>query len=74
MEQLTYRKASARLEEIIHCIEHENPDVDELTQMVEEAIELMVFCRNKLTQTDRKLEELMARINAENGVTEPQNE
>ncbi|SUB77860.1 exodeoxyribonuclease VII small subunit [Porphyromonas macacae] len=63
----TYNEASARLEEIVAIIEHNNPDVDELTRLVEEAVELVAFCRNKLTGTDKQLETLMARLDESNG-------
>ncbi|KGO00402.1 hydrolase [Porphyromonas macacae] len=63
----TYNEASARLEEIVAIIEHNNPDVDELTRLVEEAVELVAFCRDKLTGTDKQLETLMARLDESNG-------
>ncbi len=59
---LSYNEASERLESIVRKIEHENPDVDELTQLVEEAVELTQFCRNKLTKADEQLTKIMARL------------
>lgn len=59
---LTYNEASQRLEAIVHKIEHESPDVDELTKLVEEAVELTKFCREKLTKADKQLTEIMARL------------
>lgn len=58
----TYTQASERLEAIVRRIEHESPDVDELTKLVEEAVELTKYCREKLTKADAQLEELMARL------------
>ncbi len=59
---MTYAQASERLEAIVRSIEHDSPDVDELTKLVAEAVELTKFCRDKLTKADAKLEELMARL------------
>lgn len=58
----TYAEASNRLEEIVRCIEQENPDVDKLTKLVTEAVELTKYCREVLTKADNQLEELMARL------------
>lgn len=58
----TYTEASTRLEEIVRCIEQENPDVDKLTKLVSEAVELAKYCREVLTKADSQLEELMARL------------
>ncbi|MDY3090276.1 MAG: exodeoxyribonuclease VII small subunit [Porphyromonas sp.] len=58
----SYAEASQRLEAIVRIIEHEAPDVDELTKLVEEAVELTKFCRDKLTKADQQLAEIMARL------------
>ncbi|WP_329904889.1 exodeoxyribonuclease VII small subunit [Porphyromonas pogonae] len=64
-ENMTYTEAADRLEAIVSRIEHESPDVDELTKLVEEAIDLTRFCRDKLTKADKQLEELMAKLDEE---------
>lgn len=58
----TYTEAMTRLEEIVRIIEHDSPDVDELTQLAEEAIALIGFCKEKLTVADKQIEELMAKL------------
>lgn len=60
--KLTYKESMQRLEEIVSTIEHNNPDVDDLTKLVAEAIDLVNFCRKKLTTADKKLEELMTKL------------
>lgn len=50
---------------IVRHIEQENPDVDELTKLVEEAVELSKFCREKLRKADEQLAEIMARLDEE---------
>lgn len=61
-KRLSYSEASKRLESIVQRIEHESPDVDELTKLVEEAVELSKLCRAKLVKADAQLEELMAKL------------
>lgn len=65
MKGKSYAEASERLEAIVKRIEHESPDVDELTILVAEAVELMKFCREKLTKADKQLNELMAQLEAD---------
>lgn len=59
---LTYKEASTRLDTIVRLIEQENPDVDELTGLVEEAVALTKFCQEKLTKADKQLASLMAQL------------
>ncbi|KGN86608.1 exodeoxyribonuclease VII small subunit [Porphyromonas gulae] len=61
-ENKTYTEAMTRLEEIVRIIEHDSPDVDDLTKLAEEAIALIGFCREKLTVADKQIEELMAKL------------
>ncbi len=58
----TYKEASERLEEIVQRIEQESPDVDELTELVAEAVKLSKFCTEKLTKADKQLESLIAEL------------
>ncbi len=58
----TYKQASERLEQIVRRIEQESPDVDELTELVAEAVKLSKFCTDKLTKADKQLEELIAQL------------
>lgn len=61
-KDLTYKEAASRLDEIVRRIESESPDVDELTGLVKEAVELSKHCREKLTQADKQLTSLMAQL------------
>ena len=42
-ETLSYKEAAARLEQIVRYIEQDSPDVDELTKLVEEAVQLSKY-------------------------------
>ena len=59
-QNLTYKEAVTRLETIVRQIKQDSPDVDELTKLVAEAVELTKFCRQKLTHADQQLTTLMA--------------
>ena len=61
-KDISYKEASLRLDEILRYIEGENPDVDELFKLVQEAVELTKLCRNRLTEADKQLEALMASL------------
>ena len=61
-KDISYKEASLRLDEILRYIEGENPDVDELFKLVQEAVELTKLCRNRLTKADKQFEALMASL------------
>ena len=63
-KDLTYKEAASRLDEIVRRIESESPDVDELTGLVKEAVELSKHCREKPTQADTHPTSLMAQPSA----------
>ena len=49
---LTYREAQDKLAQIVASVESEELDVDELSQQVTQAMELITFCRAKLRHTE----------------------
>ncbi len=51
----TYKQALTELESIVAKIENENPDVDELTGLVNRAVELVKYCKSKLKKTEEQL-------------------
>ena len=58
-EKKSYKESLERLREIIHHIENEEPDVDELASLVKEATQLISFCKNKLRNTEEDLRGLL---------------
>lgn len=52
---LTYTQALKDLEKIVHKIEHEEPDVDELNDLVKKASDLISYCKTKLKATEEEL-------------------
>lgn len=49
---LTYQEAQQQLEQIVTSVENEELDVDELSEQVQKAMELIAFCRAKLKKTE----------------------
>lgn len=62
MENLTYTQAKTELEEIVKSIESGELDVDALTEKVKRASELITFCKDKLTKTDKELQKIIENI------------
>ena len=54
-KKLSYQESIKQIENIINDIENGDPDVDSLTNMVEEALELINKCKVKLKNTEDKL-------------------
>ena len=56
MQKTSYTEAKKELETIVSAIESGELDVDALTEKVKRASELITFCKEKLTKTDRELQ------------------
>jgi exodeoxyribonuclease VII small subunit len=54
-KKLSYQKALDELESIVKTIEQNEPDVDELNDLVVRAVELVKYCKTKLKTTEEKL-------------------
>lgn len=55
----SYSQAKNELEEIVSAIESGDLDVDALTEKVKRAAELIAFCKEKLTKTDKELQKIL---------------
>ncbi len=62
MEKLTYEKAIAELEEIVNKIESEEISVDELSEKVKRASELIKICKAKLFSTEEEVNKILNEI------------
>ena len=60
--KMTYSQAKKELEEIVSAIESGKLDVDILTDKVKRASELISFCKDKLTKTDKELQKILEDI------------
>lgn len=59
MEKLTYDLAKKELEAIVSAIESGEMDVDLLTDKVKRASQLISFCKEKLTKTEKELQKIL---------------
>jgi len=55
----SYNESIAEIEEILVQIENQQLDVDELTQKVQRAAELLKICKEKLHKTDVEVQKIM---------------
>lgn len=58
----TYTESITELEEILAQIEHEELDVDVLTEKVQRAAELIKSCKEKLQKTDAQVQKILDEI------------
>jgi len=60
--KLTYTEAIAELEQIVEEIENEDISVDDLSEKVKRASELIRLCKAKLTKTEQEVNEVLKEI------------
>ncbi len=62
---ITYAEAIEELETIVSEIENASIGVDELSEKVKRAAELIKFCRNKLTATEKEVGSILKNLETE---------
>ncbi|HBT85030.1 MAG TPA: exodeoxyribonuclease VII small subunit [Porphyromonadaceae bacterium] len=62
IKNMTYTEAKKELEEIVSSIESGKLDVDALTDKVKRASELITFCKEKLSKTDKELQKILEEL------------
>ncbi|MBA7551562.1 hypothetical protein ES705_44106 [subsurface metagenome] len=65
-KKLTYKEAFSELENILVKLENNELDVDELTESVKKASELIKFCKAKLFETEEEVEKIIHDLDSEN--------
>ena len=53
--KIKYKEAFQRIELIVSQIEGDDPDVDKLTDLVKEGLELLKYCKQHLRRTEEDL-------------------
>lgn len=61
-KKLTYREAFERLEKIQSLIESNKIDVDDLSEKLKEASELLEICRAKLFKANEETQKIMKEL------------
>lgn len=55
----TYSQAIERLEKIVRQIDSNELEIDELSEKIKEANEIIAVCTGKLTKADQEIEKLL---------------
>ena len=59
-ENLKYEEAMAQIEAIVHKMENNELNIDELAAQLKTAQRLIKFCKDKLTKTEEELSKIQA--------------
>lgn len=59
-KELKYEAAMAELQAIVTKMENDELDIDQLTEQLKRAQELIKLCRDKLTKTDEEIKKIQA--------------
>uniref|UniRef100_UPI00404736D0 exodeoxyribonuclease VII small subunit n=1 Tax=Roseivirga sp. TaxID=1964215 RepID=UPI00404736D0 len=54
-KSISYKEALERIEEIVDIIENQQPDIDDLSNLVKEATSLIKDCKLRLKTTENEL-------------------
>lgn len=61
-KEIKYKEALNEIEEIIHSIENEDLDVDDLSEKVKRVTSLIKTCKKKLHQTETDIQKILDEI------------
>ena len=61
-KKITYTAAFEELQLILQQIDNGNPNVDELTEKVKRAAELIKICKSKLYETENEIEKILGEL------------
>lgn len=61
-KDLTYTAAMKELEEIVEHLQSPECEIDQLCDLTRRSVELLKFCREKLTATDEDLAKLLEKL------------
>ncbi len=67
MAEGKYNKAIKRLEEIVERIENEEIDVDELSEKVKEAVELITTCKERIEKAEMEVKRVVDELREKAG-------
>lgn len=62
-KEIKYEEAVALLEEIVDKMENDELDIDQLSDQLKRAKELIKLCKDKLTKTDEEIKKLLSEDN-----------
>lgn len=59
-KKINYEEAVRELQEIVSRMENDAFDIDQLSEKLKRAQQLIKLCRDKLTKTDKDIKKLLA--------------
>ena len=59
-KELKYEAAFAELQQIVRKMENDELDVDQLSEQLKRAQQLIKLCKDKLTKTDEEIKKILA--------------
>ena len=59
-EEMKYEAAIAELQSIVSKMENDELDIDQLSEQLKRAQELIKLCKDKLTKTDEEIKKILA--------------
>ena len=59
-EEPKYEEALQELQTIVHHMENDELDIDQLSTQLKRARELIKLCKDKLTKTDEEIKKILA--------------
>ena len=60
MKEIKYEAAFAELQFIVNKMENDELDIDQLSEQLKRAQELIKLCKDKLTKTDEEIKKILA--------------
>lgn len=58
-QKVKYEQAVSELEQIVNKMENDELDIDQLSEQLKRAKELVKLCKDKLTKTDEEIKKLL---------------
>ena len=59
-KEIKYEAALAELQTIVHKMENDELDIDQMSDQLKRAQELIKLCKDKLTKTDEEIKKILA--------------
>ena len=59
-KDIKYEAAYAELQAIVRKMENDELDIDQMSEQLKRAQELIKFCKDKLTRTDEEIKKILA--------------
>ena len=60
MTEIKYEEALSELQTIVNKMENDELDIDQMSEKLKRAQELIKLCKDKLTKTDEEIKKILA--------------